>query len=149
MEVIEYFSLNEPVYWLNEIAKSDWSAGQSLVKYLKNKQLKQLCGEQTKLFLLVENQVLLAFCTLAEQDDILAPELKPWVGFVYTFPAFRGNHYSGILLKKAQTEAQALGYKYLYVSTNDIGLYEKYGYEFYELRIDKKGENSRIYRLKI
>lgn len=50
MEVIEYFSLNEPVYWLNEIAKSDWSAGQSLVKYLKNKQLKQLCGEQKSSF---------------------------------------------------------------------------------------------------
>ena len=34
---------------------------------------------------------MISFCTFAEHDDIPDTELTPWIGFVYTFPAFRGE----------------------------------------------------------
>lgn len=36
--------------------------------------------------------------------------------------------------------------EYIYISTNHIGLYEKYGYEFFQMMKDVGGEDSRVYR---
>ena len=36
VEVINYFASDRQGYWLAEIEKSDWSAGQFLYKLLKN-----------------------------------------------------------------------------------------------------------------
>lgn len=36
--------------------------------------------------------------------------------------------------------------EYIYISTNHIGLYEKYGYEFYKMEKDIEGKDSRVYR---
>lgn len=37
------------------------------------------------------------------------------------------------------------GQKNIYISTDHIGLYEKYGYEFLDTRITVNGEKSRVY----
>ena len=34
----------------------------------------------------------------------------------------------------------------MYISTNHIGLYEKYGYEFFQMMKDVGWEDSRVYR---
>lgn len=79
-------------------------------------------------------------------DDIQPTELAPWIGFVYTFPEYRGHHYAGVLLDYAECLATAMDYGYIYISTGHTGLYEKYGYEFYRLEKDIEGGDSRVYR---
>lgn len=44
-----------------------------------------LCGKSTKVLMLVEEQTLISFCTLAEQDEVRDTSLTPWIGFVYTY----------------------------------------------------------------
>ena len=39
--------------------------------------------------------------------------------------------------------------EYVYVSTNHIGLYEKGGYEFFQMMKDIEGNDSRVYRKKL
>ena len=39
-----------------------------------------------------------------------------------------------------------MGKEYIYISTNHTGLYEKYGYEFFQMDKDMDGEDSRVYR---
>lgn len=112
---------------------------------LINQKLKQYVGENTKVLLLVDGENLISFCTLAEKDDIQPTELTPWIGWVYTFPDYRGNHYVGKLLSCAETLAKEEGEKNIYISTNHDGLYEKYGYEFYRVMKDMNGEDSRVY----
>ena len=73
-------------------------------------------------------------------------ELTPWVGFVYTFPAFRGNRYMGKLLDYAEVLARGEGHRYIHISTGETGLYEKYGYSFWKTMKDVNGEDSRVYR---
>lgn len=85
-------------------------------------------------------------CTLAPLDDIQPTELSPWIGFVYTFPEYRGHHYAGILLEYAESLACVMGKEYIYISTGHTGLYEKYGYEFFKTEKDVLGEDSRVYR---
>lgn len=41
--------------------------------------------------------------------------------------------------------ATILGKESIYISTDHIGLYEKYGYDFLDTRITVSGEESRIY----
>ena len=139
LRIIEYFSCDEQSRWLNEIQKSDWGAGQYLYE-------KELCGESTKVLLLADGEQLVSFCTYAEQDDIREPSLTPWVGFVYTFPAFRGNRYMGQLLDYAEVLAHGEDHRYVYISTGETGLYEKYGYSFWKTMKDVNGEDSRVYR---
>lgn len=149
MEVKEYDSLTEKDYWREQIKKSDWGAGQYLYKLLTENRLKELCGETARVFLLTDNQMLVSFCTLAEIDDVRDTELGPWVGFVYTFPQYRGHRYMGILLDFAYETARKDGAGHIYISTGETGLYEKYGYSFYKIMQDVNGEDSRIYKIDI
>lgn len=145
MEIIEYFSADNKEYWLSRLKECDWGAGQYLYELLKKQELKKLVGETTKLLMLVEGTNLVSFCTLAEKDDIQPTELTPWLGWIYTFPAYRGNRYAGILMKHAEKLATEAGTNSIYISTNHIGLYEKYGYEFSQTMKDIEGEDSRVY----
>ncbi len=89
MEVIDYFSCHSPAHWLSQIQKSDWSAGQYLYKLLCENKFKFIFGETSKVLLLANGNKLVSFCTYAEIDDIQPTDLTPWIGFVYTFPAYR------------------------------------------------------------
>lgn len=145
MEVIEFYHADSKAYWLEKIKESDWGAGQYLYKLLSEQKLKQLVGENTKVLMLIDGEKLVSFCTLADKDDIQPTELTPWIGWVYTFPDYRGHHYAGKLLKHAEVLAAQAGMRNIYISTNHDGLYEKYGYEFFQMMKDVNGEDSRVY----
>lgn len=146
MQVIDYFSCDRPEYWLNQIKKSDWSAGQFLYELLSENRLKNMVGEKSKVLMLVNGDRLISFCTYAEKDDIQPTDLTPWIGFVYTFPEYRGHRYAGELFLEIERIATAEQVHDIFISTNHIGLYEKYGCEFYQIMDDMDGEPSRIYR---
>ena len=145
MHIIEYYSTDNKEYWLSKIKESDWGAGQFLYELLKTQKLKEYVGENTKVLMLVDGENLISFCTFAEKDDIQPTELTPWIGWVYTFPHYRGHRYVGKLLRYAEALAKTDGINRIYISTDHNGLYEKYGYEFFEMMKDMHGEDSRVY----
>ena len=149
MEIIDYYAGDNKDRWLFEINKSDWRAGKYLYELLRDNKLKELCGESTKVLLLVDGDKLLSFCTYAKQDEIREPSLKPWVGFVYTFPEYRGSRRVGKLLEYAYMLAKKEGHEHIYISTGETGLYEKYGYSFWKIMKDVGGEDSRVYKTDI
>ena len=149
MEVIDYYSSDRQTHWLEEIRKSDWGAGTYLYELLRDNKLKELCGDATKVLLLTEGESLVSFCTYAPNDDIPNTPLTPWVGFVYTFPQFRGKRCMGILFDHVNKMALKEGHEFIYVSTWEIGLYEKYGFSFWKCMKDIHGDDSRVYRRKV
>ena len=146
MEIIEYFTSDNKDYWLDKIGKSDWGAGKYLYQLLSENKLKEMVGETALVPMLVDGDELVGICTLAPLDDIQPTNLSPWIGFVYTFPEYRGHRYAGMLLDYAESIATVMGREYIYISTSHTGLYEKYGYEFHEIAKDIGGEDSRVYR---
>lgn len=88
---------------------------------------------------------LISFCTLAERDEIKAEDMKPWIGFVYTFPEYRGNRCSEKIIKYTLEEARNAGYKHVYISSNEIGLYEKYGFEFINFMKNIYGQKTQVF----
>ena len=118
MKIIDYFACDNQEHRLNEIKRSDWGAGQFLYELLRDNRLKELCGESARVLLLIDGDALMSFCTYAEQDDIREPSLTPWVGFVYTFPEYRGKSRMGKLLERAYALAKADGYETVCDGTN-------------------------------
>ncbi len=145
MEIISYFKCDRRQHWLAEIGKSDWDAGALLYDIICTGTFGEMLGAGSELLLLTDGDRLVSYCTFAEKDDIQPTTLTPWVGFVYTFPEYRGKHAFGILLKYIEKLARERGIPELHISTNHIGLYEKYGFEFSTLLNDIHGEPSRVY----
>lgn len=148
MKVIEYFTSENQAYWLEEIRKSDWGAGQFLYSLLRDGKLKDTVGQTALVPMLIDEETnkLVSYCTFAPLDDIQPTELSPWIGFVYTFPEYRGHRYAGQVIRFAESLATVMEKEYIYISTGHTGLYEKYGYEFFQFCKDIEGETSRVYR---
>lgn len=160
MRIIEYFEQTSELQKClrEQIVQGDWRAAKYLYEVLEQGKLKERYGKSTRLLLLVEDDLreasteafrvsdredvteglqrkeVLAFCTLAERDEIveeeMTPDMKPWIGFVYTYPEHRGHRYSEKLIRHACGLAKRDGYRKVYLSSNEIGLYEKYGFVF-------------------
>lgn len=146
MQVIDYFNSDRQPYWLEQIRKSDWGAGQYLYKLLSENRFKDAVGGMSTVLMLVNGDELISFCTYAEKDDIQPTALTPWIGFVYTFPQHRGHRFVGKLFQEIEKLARAEEVRDIYISTNHTGLYEKYGCEFYRMMTDIHGEPSRVYK---
>lgn len=88
---------------------------------------------------------LAAFVSLTRNDEVdITVEGReswsPWIGFVFTYPEYRGQRLSEKLIFHAE---------YTYISTEHIGLYEKYGYELFTECTTVWGDETRVLRKKI
>ena len=149
MEVINFFDSDRQNHWLEEIKRSGWEAGALLHELISGGTFFEAVGEGSRVLLLTQADELISFCTYAQKDDIQPTQLTPWMGFVYTFPEHRGHRYIGLLFEEIERLAKAEHTAEVYISTNHVGLYEKYGCEYKTRERDMNGELSRIYVKKI
>ncbi len=149
MRIINFFESDSQAHWLEEIKRSDWRAGAFLFKLLSENTFFDTVGEGARVLLLTDGEELISFCTYAKYDDIQPTDLSPWIGFVYTFPEYRGHRRAGLLLEEAERLAKEEHVSELYISTNHVGLYEKYGYEYKTTLTDIDGSPSRVYAKRI
>ena len=149
MQIIEYHRAADREHWLAQIARSDWRAGRYLHGFLAEGGFFARYGEKSRVLLLTEGDALLGFCTCAERDEIDDPALTPWAGFVYIFPEHRGRRRAGKLLEQAWRIAKEEEHDCVWLSTDETGLYEKYGFTFVRTMPDRQGRETRVYRLPI
>lgn len=145
MKVIDFFESGRQAHWLGEIAKCDWGAGVFLHELLSKGTLFDAVGEGAKVLLLTDGDALVSFCTYAQKDDIQPTDLTPWMGFVYTFPRYRGRRCVGYLFAEIERLARQAHVENVYISTDHVGLYEKYGCEYISQMKDMDGHTSRVY----
>lgn len=147
MEILEFGKEACPEQWLRQLDGCDWRAGLHLRKILEEGRFRELYGDTARVLMLADGMKLAAFCTYAEKDDIPDTELKPWLGFVYTFPEYRGRRLMGKLIARAKETARENGYDKLWVCTRENGLYEKYGAVYAAAMKDRSGEESSVFRM--
>ena len=80
-----------------------------------------------------------------EKDEILSEELSPWITPLLVHPDERGNRYGKMLLEHARKEAGRLGFKIVYLTTGEIGYYEKYGFREVGLTTFTWGRPTKVY----
>ena len=144
MEIIHYFQQKNKTPFLQALRQIDWSAARFLVSLLEEDRFFTMLGGQGELLLLMDGTELVSFCTMTGQDSVRDETLIPWIGFVYTCPQRRGHRYANLVLEQAQQIAKAQGYDKIYIATSEIGLYEKYGFQYQEDRIDYWGSLQQV-----
>ncbi|MDR6939618.1 GNAT family N-acetyltransferase [Arcanobacterium hippocoleae] len=68
------------------------------------------------------------FGAIVEQDFIEIPEFSPWIAFIYVNPEYRGQHLSERIVNFLEAKLKEMENREIYILTQHIGLYEKYGY---------------------
>mgnify|MGYP002524499187 CR=1 FL=1 len=150
MNIITYDQTPDRAHWLAELRRADWEAGALLCRLLDEGTLAKELGDGAEVLLLTDGDRLVSYCTLAPYDDVWDNlQETPWIGFVYTFPAYRGQRCAGQLLAHCEQLAAQSGRKFVYISTPHIGLYEKYGYAFHRRAADYLGNPCRVYRREV
>ena len=144
MNIINFYESKDQNSLIEKIEQGDWRAAKFLAKLLREGTFPQATGGGT-VYLLMDGEAIVSFVTLTRQDCIADETLYPWLGFFYTFPAYRGHHYGGQLLAYAAEEVKKRGGKQVHIATDHVGLYEKYGFTYLENREDIYGIDSRIY----
>lgn len=144
MKIIDYFKDDRQELWQTQIAQCEWRAAKFLAQLLAEGSFHSILGQGT-LYLLTEGETLVSFLTLAERDCIEAPEYMPWSGFVHTAPEYRGRRHVGKLIDHAISVAGQHGAEQVYICTDHVGLYEKYGFTYLENRVSIYGEDNRVY----
>ena len=145
MKILRYYESANRTCWKNKINSGDWSAAKLLFSLLDKNELKKRCGASSEVYLLTDDDNLVSFAVLSEQDEVDAKDLSPWIGFVYTFPEYRGNHYAGKLIKHICDIAKSNKASRIYIPTDANGLYEKYGFSFFKTMDTKDGKPTRVY----
>lgn len=149
MKIVDYFECENKNYWLEKISESDWRSGKYLYELLKSNQLFTKLGSDAKVLMLIDNNELSAFCTLSKKKYDIDSALSPWLGFVYTYPKYRGHRYSEKLITYAEHLVRKAGLSEIYLSTKHKELYEKYGFAYYGVLTDWRNEEQSIYFKKI
>ena len=86
---------------------------------------------------------------LITNDFISRGDLYPWICGLFIDKNYRGNAYGSLLIEKAKMDTKKAGYRYVYLCTELVGLYEKYGFTYLAQGYHPWGSESRIYELKL
>lgn len=76
---------------------------------------------------IVEDRNLIGFISLFKYDGDERRDLSPWYATMYVREEYRGKAYSKILNEMIIEEAKRLGYKKIYLKTDLVNYYEKFG----------------------
>lgn len=100
-------------------------------------------------YLLEKNDKVIGCAGLITNDFISRMDLYPWVCAIFIDEKYRGNAYGSKLIEKSKTDAKKAGFDKIYLCTDHIGYYEKYGFNYIGQGYHPWDEESRIYELKL
>ena len=98
-------------------------------------------------YLLEKEEKIIGCAGLITNDFISRMDLYPWVCAIYIDELHRGNAYGSLLLNQAKQDATEAGFDNLYLCTDHVGYYEKYGYKYVAQGYHPWNEESRIYEI--
>lgn len=98
-------------------------------------------------YLLLDNDTIIGCAGLITNDFISRMDLYPWVCALYIEEDYRGNDYGFLLLEQAKMDSKKEKFSHMYLCTDHVGYYEKYGFEHIGTGYHPWGESSRIYAI--
>ena len=107
----------------------EWSEKEKkLTEYIDYK-LRKLKIENNIILILglVNHNELVGFISLLKKDGDCEVELTPWYATMYVKKEYRGRGYSRILNDALLEKSKRLGYTKVYLKSNLINYYEKFG----------------------
>ena len=117
-----------------KLCSLEWGLAKSeeeMKKYIEEKRKKIINEDKVISVLgLIDNDILIGFISLFKYDGDERRDLTPWYATMYVKKEYRGKGYSKILNNAILEEAKKIGFDKIYLKTDLINYYEKYGAKY-------------------
>ncbi len=141
------FSIRDNPDWL-EIAVDYFSSKWGFDRQIYYDSISDSISTQSpypRWYLMKKDEDVIGSFGLIENDFMVRKDLKPWLCALYVEEHFRGNSLGTLLLERGRIEAGKLGFSKLYLCTDHVGYYEKYGWKYLGDEESELGGNTRVY----
>lgn len=136
MQIINLLDNTNYIEEYIRLCNLEWGSKKSnkeIKDYIKEKRNKILTGDKVISILgLIDNNILLGFISLFKFDGDERKDLTPWYATMYVKKEYRNNGYSKLLNNAILKEAKKLGFNKVYLKSNLINYYEKFGAKYLE-----------------
>lgn len=125
--------------------KWDWSVGEIVAKRLRNNEFM----DWESIIILTRDGQYAGLCILEKKDGWgtdLDDLLTPFITAFYIDPQFRGQNLSKKLIGAACDYAYSIGFKIVYLISNEQEFYEKFGFEIFTQTVTLSGETEPVYQ---
>lgn len=136
---MEFLDLKKNRKYLEEycrLCSFEWGESKSDIemnRYVSEKIEKILSGDKVICVIgLILSDTLIGFISLFRYDGGERRDLTPWYATMYVKEQYRNHGYSKILHNKILQEASILGYDRVYLKTDLVNYYEKFGAVYME-----------------
>ena len=96
-------------------------------------------------YLMLRGDEIIGGFGLIDNDFMVRTDLCPWLCALYIEPSERGQKLGSRLLAHSRYEAGALGFSRVYLNTDHVGYYEKYGWRYIGDFAHRSGTDARVY----
>lgn len=143
IEIYEYYEQDEEFkrLLLDQINEPLWPGA----KHLYERIINNTQGGRVFIMYDIDKEHIITFGTLHDFDEIESETLKPWIGSIYTFRPYRGNRFSEQLIKHIIGIVKEEGLEFVYLSSDNLGMYEKFGFELYGMMKTVRGNETQVF----
>ena len=153
--MLEIYNIKDKQEYLKEIAEltqKEWGSGTNSIEEFNakidkkiNKIISNLNNSNYCKLILLQDNTLVGFISIFPHYCDERPDLSPWYATMYVKEEFRGNGYSKLLNEAILKEAKSRGFTKIYLKTDLINYYEKFGANYIETL--KSGEKLYYFNL--
>jgi len=118
-----------------------WVAGKHFAQLLRENRF----AAWEAAFAAIEDEHVIGYCTLLKEDYYPENRYSPWISSVFVDEAYRGRRVSQKLIGAAEKYAKSIGIDTVYIPSDRIGFYEKYGYEKIDTLQNYDGDYDSIF----
>lgn len=98
-----------------------------------------------RVFVAIENEQIIGFCTFTKEDWISDCDYSPFVWFIFVDEKYRWKRYSEKIIDSVEEYAKTLNFKQLYIVSDHKWLYEKYWFAKCDKKLDEFGRVETIF----
>ena len=118
-----------------------WGEGKALAGAMDNNQF----NDWERVIAAVDNEKVCGYCTVSKTDCIPDVDYTPYISFLFVGEEYRGNRLSQQLIEYAIDYMKNIGYSKVYIVSDHVNLYEKYGFRVIDQKIAPWGSEEKIY----
>lgn len=147
---MKIYNLQDKLEYLEEVAileYEEWASNkeknrQARIERKKEKICEMFSDKSFCKLILVDNHKLIGFISIFPNDCEEERNLTPWYATMYVKKEYRNQGYSRLLNDAILNEAKKRNFKTLYLKTDLLNYYEKFGAIF----IKKLNDNEKLYK---
>ena len=122
-----------------------WRAGSSLAQRMDRNEF----TDWERVFVAFDHENICGFCTVSKIDCIQGLPYTPYIGYLFVGEEYRGKRLSENLIHHAMNYLRSVGFHEVYLISDHVNLYEKYGFRVIDRKMAPWGEEEKIYMQRI